>query len=164
MSRIRVASALAVAASLVAFLLAATPAAAQHSPASRRTVDDTVVATVRAPRKAGVGVALSFLLTGSGQFYAGRPGKGTAHLLAGLVGSGVAVTASDCGLGGACNDGLATAGVVLAVGSWIVSMATAPGDVRAWNARHGLAVAARPFVAPGAGGTAHVGVALALRR
>ena len=122
--------------------------------------------TARAPKDGTLGVVLSLLITGGGQFYAGKPAKGAAHLLMSFAGYAMVVSAaSDCSYDDECNTGLAGAGLALALGSWVTSMVGAPGDVREWNAKQGFSVAAaRPFVAPGAGGTAQVGVALALPR
>lgn len=124
-------------------------------------------ATARAPKDGTLGVVLSLLITGGGQFYAGKPGKGVGFLLAGLAGSGMVIaSAANCDYyDDGCDTGLATAGLALALGAWVTSMVSAPGDVRDWNARQGFAVAGvRPLVEPGAGGTARLGFALPMPR
>lgn len=122
--------------------------------------------TAVAPKDGTVGVLLSLLISGGGQFYAGKAGKGASFLIGSIAGSALLLSAaSDCGYYDSCDDqsGKAAVGLFLALGSWVTSMVSAPQDVREWNRLHGFQPAAvRPYIGAGPGRTARVGVRLAL--
>lgn len=138
---------------------------AARAPTPARTNVPTSVATA-APKDGGVAVLFSVLLTGGGQMYAGKPGKGVALLLTSVGAVALGAAASNCSTTGysydtTCDVKPLAAGVGVALGNWIYSMISAPGDVRAWNARHVSVATARlaPVVSPGSGGT-QVGLAV----
>jgi hypothetical protein len=130
--------------------------------------------SARAPKDGTLGVVLSLLITGGGQMYAGKPGKGVGLLLLG-VGSVVAgAAASECSVSydsyagyydDECDTAPLAVGAAIALGTWIYSMASAPSDVREYNARHGLVASlrhARPYAAAGVAETQLVGLAVPL--
>jgi TM2 domain-containing membrane protein YozV len=106
---------------------------------------------------------LSFLITGAGQIYAGETGKGVSLLLLDIGGTALLINgaASCAGYGSHCEDGQIAAGAALALGTWIYSMADAPGAAGRYNQKHARAL---PVVGVGPRGDAKVGVRLALGR
>lgn len=112
-------------------------------------------------RKSGLtAFALSALIAGGGQLYAGEKKKGVALMLLEL--GGVALAASADALAGDAAYADAApifAGVLIAGGSWIYSMADAPRAARRYNYKHALA---RPIVGIEPGHTARLGVRVAL--
>jgi TM2 domain-containing membrane protein YozV len=118
-------------------------------------------------RKDGsVGVLWSFLITGAGQMYAGKTGKGVGLLTLGLVSS----VAGVAGLSASYNnslygehdsaaDAVAIGGITVALGTWIYSMASAPGDVRDYNTKRSQGLVARPVLDKHAGKT-EIGLAV----
>jgi TM2 domain-containing membrane protein YozV len=106
---------------------------------------------------------LSFLITGAGQIYAGETGKGVSLLLLDLGGTALLINgAAGCGgYGSDCDNAQIAAGAVVALGTWIYSMADAPGAVDRFNRQHARAL---PVVGVGPRGGAKVGVRLTLGR
>ena len=101
-----------------------------------------------AQKDGATGVLFGFLLTGGGQFYAGRHGKGAALLGLSLAEVVVAVSIVN-GCDPYCSDGeITTAQALLlpAVFNWVYGMATAPGDVRRWNEAHSRTARVRPVL------------------
>lgn len=101
---------------------------------------------------------LSCYYPGGGQFYSGQSGKGALQL--GLVIGGIILAVAEAPqyedyydywgyyvgtekTGG--NDGACTAGICLAVGSWIWSVVDAPGCAEKYNREHGLTLYEDPL-------------------
>lgn len=120
------------------------------------------------PKSVGTAVALSFIVPGGGQFYAGDHGRGAVYLVgatiapllgatisAGSVEASCETTTSGATIEATCSDDTnyvpLYVGVAAASVFWIASMAEAPGSVRDYNAR---------LIATRSG---EVGVALAIR-
>lgn len=101
------------------------------------------------------------LLTGGGQYYAGKPWKGTALLLAG-VGSLVAAAGTSCAYNyySTCDNGPSTAFLIGGLSMWVYSMASAPHDARDYNTKHSGNTAMRPVIEHREGRTG-LGLALA---
>ena len=82
---------------------------------------------------------LSFLISGGGQFYTENYGEGAAHLIVQIVSFGLIVGAvEDNDAWGRDYDGddsIGVVGVLVLLTNWIYSMATAPGQARAFNER-----------------------------
>lgn len=123
-------------------------------------------ATVAYAKEGGVGVLFSLLITGGGQIYAGKAGKGVGLLLTSVGAIVVGAAASTCTTSSysyetTCNAGPLAVGAAVAIGNWIYSMASAPSDVREWNAKHSLASGPRalPHLARTGSGT-EIGLAL----
>jgi hypothetical protein len=143
------------------------PRAAAGRPAAPEGGPATV--PMLTPKDGGVAVLISFLITGGGQMYAGRTGKGVGLLL-GAIGAavtGAAITSGSCGSGSGlvydndCEVGPLVAGVATSVVLWVYSMASAPGDVRAWNAARGIRTARATPVLRQRGPATQAGVAVA---
>lgn len=105
-----------------------------------RVVAAAPVGPVKDP---GTAAVLSFVLTGAGQMYAGKTGKGLA-LLGVQVGALVAgAAASSCDTFGrgpvTCDYTPLFVGAGVSVGTWLLSVIEAGGDAREWNARHAVA-------------------------
>ena len=115
-----------------------------------------------ARKDGGVGVLFGFLLTGGGQFYAGKHTKG-AILLGLSLAEAVAAVSMVQRCDPYCTDGeIATAQALLlpVLFNWVYGMATAPGDVRQWNEEHAAIARVRPKVERRDGRTG-LGLALA---
>ena len=82
---------------------------------------------------------LSFLISGGGQFYTEKYGEGAAHLIVQIVSFGLilgAVEDNDAwGQDYDGDDSIGVVGVLVLLTNWIYSMATAPGQARAFNER-----------------------------
>ena len=106
----------------------------------------TAARTVGTPKDGSTAVLFSLFLTGAGQMYAGKTGKGVGLLL-GAIGAfavGAATTGSNCSAAlydDSCDVGPLVAGAAVGVGLWIYSMASAPNDVREYNRARGFQVA-----------------------
>ena len=114
-----------------------------------------------ARKEGSLGVLFGFLLTGGGQFYAGKNTKG-AILLGLSLAEAVAAVSIVQKCDPYCTDGeIGTAQALLlpVVFNWVYGMATAPGDVRQWNEEHAAVARVRPKVERRAGRT---GVGLAV--
>lgn len=150
---------------VLVLILAAAPALrAQDSSAYYRKVAPP-------PKDGTVAFALSFVLPGLGQVYAGEPALG-GILFAGAAG-GTALALDNAQLVERCarsspsatlvcssdrRDGnLVTAGLFVAAASWIVSMAEAPSAARQFNEKHRIALR----IEPGAAGSTRVLVSFA---
>lgn len=83
------------------------------------------------PALAGV---LSFVVTGAGQMYAGKPAKGITLLLLSVGGAVIAANSPAGPLDPKPTWGQ-IAGVGLSLSSWIYAIATAPGDAMSHNRR-----------------------------
>ncbi|MBI2796312.1 MAG: hypothetical protein HYX65_06360 [Gemmatimonadetes bacterium] len=98
-------------------------------------------------------VVLGLVIPGGGQLYAGRRTLGAALLATAMAAPvigylGVALTDRRTGCtgtsgvtGSACNNSALdqrplNVGLVIAAATWAYGLATAPGDIRAWNAAH----------------------------
>ena len=106
----------------------------------------------------------SLLLAGGGQLYAGETKKGVTLMLMELGGAGLTVgSLASCEnlLSGDCSDIPVVLGLTLALGSWIYSMADAPGAARRYNEKHARA---QPIVDIEPRGGALVGVRVELGR
>lgn len=115
-------------------------------------------------RSASTAFVLSFLIAGGGQLYTGEKKKGVLLMLTELAGAGLVVhELATCNelLTGSCNDAKMGLGAVLALGSWIVSMADAPGAARRYNEKHARA---QPIVDIEPGRAARFGARVALGR
>lgn len=116
----------------------------------------------------------SLLVTGGGQFYSGETGRGLLYLAGGVTGAALVLGAAEScasdyyGTGCSSQSGTAVAGLVLALGSWTVSLIDAHNAAHRHNRRTGTEPAAPArvgaVVAPGARGTALVGVRVAVGR
>lgn len=116
------------------------------------------------PKSASTAFVLSFLIAGGGQLYAGETKKGVVLMVTELLGAGLVVhelATCDELLTDGCNDTKMRVGAVLALGSWIVSMAEAPSAARRYNERHARA---QPLVDIEPGREARFGVRVALGR
>jgi hypothetical protein len=152
-----------------------TPIVAQ-APAGAGGPAPTASTSARAPKDGTLGVVLSLLITGGGQMYAGKPGKGVGLLLLGVGSVVVGAAASECDgyydsydgyYYDDCDVAPLAVGAGIALGTWIYSMASAPSDVREYNARYGLVASlrrARPYAARGVAETHLVGLAVPLGR
>jgi hypothetical protein len=93
-------------------------------------------------------VLFGFLLTGGGQFYAGKNAKGAALLGLSLAGAVAAVSVVE-GCDPYCTDSQITSAqlyVLIPVFNWVYGMVTAPGDVRQWNEEHVRVARVRPVI------------------
>jgi hypothetical protein len=110
-------------------------------------------------RKDGTtGVLFSFLLTGGGQFYAGKTAKGGALLGAALL-SVVGAVSTSCSYAYDCDNTVSTAYLLTGLGIWVYSMASAPQDARDYNLKHSELADLHPTVDHRNGRTA-LGLAL----
>ena len=101
-----------------------------------------------AQKDGATGVLFGFLLTGGGQFYAGKNTKGAV-----LLGLSLAEAVAAVSVINRCNpyctdSDISTADVLLLpiVFNWVYGMATAPGDVRGWNEAHARVARVRPVI------------------
>jgi TM2 domain-containing membrane protein YozV len=78
---------------------------------------------VVAPRSPALGALASFFVPGLGSMIAGRVGKGIAILVCSIL---------------AMISTLLVIGFVLAPAVWIWGMVAGFGDMRRWNAKHGI--------------------------
>ena len=132
------------------------PAAADTATGARRVARK--VARKGARKHPALGGALSLVVPGAGQLYAGRRVKGAALFLGVYGGVSLGAASHECNgtPGRGCDDQVLAAGLGVALGTWLYAIASAPGDVRRWNTRHdALAGGPRliPHLAPGVGGT-----------
>ena len=112
------------------------------------------------PQKSGAtAFLLSFLITGAGQIYAGETGKGVSLLLMDVAGAALLINwVAECGgYGSGCNDAQAGVGAALVLGTWIYSMADAPGAAGRYNRKH---AGVQPMFGVGPRGGAQVGLRL----
>lgn len=101
-----------------------------------------------AQKEGALGVMFGFLLTGGGQFYAGKNAKG-AVLLGLSIAEAVTAVSMIQRCDPYCTDSEITSAQVLllpAVFNWVYGMATAPGDVRRWNEEHARYATLRPVL------------------
>jgi hypothetical protein len=119
-----------------------------------------IVDSLAYQRKSGLkAFALSALIAGGGQLYAGETKKGV--VLTVMEVGGVGMTAASTVVDGDASYGLAAYGIVAALGSWIYSMIDAPHAARRYNEKHARA---QPVVGIEPGRAARLGVRVALGR
>jgi hypothetical protein len=135
--------------------LAALHAVALAHPALAQgpVVLEPAVRVPAAPQKDPVvGTLLSFLITGGGQMYAGKVGKGVGlmGLSIGSMAVGVGMASNSCNssrYGTTCDVTPVYVATGVAVGTWLYSLITASSDVRAYNLAHADQTAGPVYVA-----------------
>ena len=101
-----------------------------------------------AQKDGATGVLFGFLLTGGGQFYAGKNTKGAVLLGLSLAEAVTAVSVINRCTPYCTDSDITTADVLLLpiVFNWVYGMATSPGDVRRWNEAHARVARVRPLI------------------
>lgn len=132
-------------------------------PQSASPVQATQPVLVYSEKSGTTAFLLSFLITGAGQMYAGETGKGVSLLLLDIGGTALLINGvAGCGgYSSECDNGPIAVGAALVLGTWIYSMADAPGAAGRYNQKHARAL---PVVGVGPRGGAKVGVRLELGR
>lgn len=100
-------------------------------------------------KDAGIAQLLSFLITGSGQMYAGEAAKGLALLLSGATAGAIAINSADCDAVYGCGDddrAITALFAVAAISIWVYGIADADNAVERWNTRHGLSARSGPVI------------------
>ena len=132
-------------------------------PQSASPVQATQPVLVYSEKSGTTAFLLSFLITGAGQMYAGETGKGVSLLLLDIGGTALLINGvAGCGgYGSDCDNGPMVVGAALVLGTWIYSMADAPGAAGRYNQKHARAL---PVVGVGPRGDGKFGVRLELGR